>query len=73
MDQEKAQNTFDTKWSAEQIEAINDAVKGRAVEGLEIGDRGDHQFVLILFADGLQLRIECGHLEAVDPIEPQHI
>jgi hypothetical protein len=53
--------------------AINDAVKDRTIETLEVGQASDHQYVLITFADGLRLRIECEHLKAVDPIEPQHI
>ena len=73
MDKAKAQSPFDLEWPAEQIAAINDAVKGRSVESLEIGDAGGYQYVLITFADGLQLRIECNHLEDVDAIEPQHI
>jgi len=64
------QSRFAQTWPAEQIAAINDAVKGRTVEGLEIQDA---RHVLITFADGLQLRIECERLEAVEPIEPQHI
>jgi hypothetical protein len=74
MNDDNLQSAFDVEWPAEQIAAINEAVRGRTVESLEIHDAGaGHQHVLITFADGLQLRIECGDLEAVEPIEPQHI
>jgi hypothetical protein len=64
------QSRFAQNWPAEQIAAINDAVKGHTVEGLEIYDA---RSILITFADGLQLRIECEGLKAIEPIEPQHI
>lgn len=73
MADDNAQRAFDLQWPAEQVAAISDAVKGRTVEALEIGEAADHQYVVITFADGLQLRVECDRLTAVDPIEPQHI
>jgi hypothetical protein len=73
MDKEKLQSAFDLEWPAEQIAAINDAVKGRTAESLEVHDTGGCQHVLITFEDGFQLRIDCERLKAVDPIEPQHI
>ena len=73
MADDNAQSLFALEWPAEQIAAISDAVKGRTVEALEAGQAGDHQYVVITFADGLQLRVECDRLKAVDPIEPQHI
>jgi hypothetical protein len=73
MDGDKVQSAFDVEWPAEQRAAINDAVKGRTVESIEIHDASGYQFVLITFEDGFQLRIDCERIKAVDPIEPQHI
>jgi hypothetical protein len=70
---DNAQRPLDSEWPAEQIAALNDAVQGRTVEALEVGQANDHQYVLITFTDGLQLRVECERLKMVDPIEPQHI
>lgn len=63
-----------SEWPAEHIAAVNEAVRGHAVESLEVQAAGaGTQHILITFADGLQLRIECEHLRAVEPIESQHI
>ena len=71
--QEPAKSNSDFDWTPEQIDAISEAVNGRTAESLDIQDATDYQLVVITFADGLQLRIECDHIKAVDPIEPQHI
>ena len=73
MDDDKAQSPFEQEWPAEQVAAINEAVKGRTVESLELHDAGSYQYVLIVFEDGFQLRIDCERLKDVDPIEPQYI
>lgn len=73
MDKDKVQSAFDAEWPAEQIAAINDAVKGRTVENIQMYDAGGYQSVLITCEDGFQLRIDCERLKAVDLIEPQHI
>jgi hypothetical protein len=46
------QSRFTQTWPAGQTAAINDAVKGRTVEGLEIHDA---RSVLITFAGGLSI------------------
>ena len=73
MADDESRSLFDQEWPAELIAAISDAVRGHTVEELEVKDAGSYQCVLITFADGLQLRIECERLKVVDPIEPQHI
>jgi len=69
-----ADDNTESQWPAEHIAAVNEAVRGHTVESLEVHEAGTgHQHILITFADGLQLRIVCQDLGAVEPIEPQHI